>query len=80
MKSVDKVANLLLVILYRWKTYYLLDMNGLLVLVSVTTTKAFYVTKVGQFVILDTFVLENVQFSAFFFKLVKTKQLFFCRR
>ena len=37
VKSVDKVANLLLHNIYRWKAYYLTDMNGLLVLVSVAT-------------------------------------------
>ena len=38
-------------------------MTGLLVLVSVATAKAFYVVKVGLFVLLDLFgfVLENAR-------------------
>ena len=48
MKSVDKVANLLVLTLYCWKAYNNTDRNELLVLASVATARAYYVAKVGD--------------------------------
>ena len=80
MKSVDEVANSLLHKVYRGKAYYLTDMNGLLVLVSVATTKRLMWTKVDLFVLLAIFVgfvSENAQIFAFYKKIVPKQNNYF---
>ena len=69
VKSVDEYATSLLHNVYCWKAYYLIDMNGLLVLVSNATARAFYVVKVRPIRILLAifgFVSENARFLSLF--------------
>ena len=57
LNPLDDDANSFLHNVYCWKAYYLPDMNGWLVQQSVATARAYYVAKVGLFVLLATFLV-----------------------